>query len=166
MSMLNFLKRNSDARKVFGQRELRIIEKQLWGMQLTQSEKNRLSRDIRKKLEFIKKIAEFKEEFKLKHGTEVRKLIEETKEVITNHKWFRKIRKIFVFGSVLTKENNLSSDIDIGVIFDKVSKKEAINFRKDVLSSLSEKIDIQVYNVLPKKVRKSIDARKRIIYEK
>ena len=67
MSLINLLK-NKDARKIFGKRELKIIEKQLQGISLTQSEKNRLSRDIRKKFEFISKVSGFKEEFKLKKG--------------------------------------------------------------------------------------------------
>ncbi len=49
MGMLQFLKKNENTRKIFGVRELKIIEKQLLGINLTQSEKNRLSRDIRKK---------------------------------------------------------------------------------------------------------------------
>ena len=53
MSLLKFLKENENVRKVFGKRELKIIEKQLLGVNLTQSEKNRLSRDIRKKFEFV-----------------------------------------------------------------------------------------------------------------
>ena len=55
--LLNFLKSNENARKIFGERELKIIEKQLLGVNLTQSEKNRLSRDIRLKFNFIKETA-------------------------------------------------------------------------------------------------------------
>src|SRR3989344_4474320 len=148
MSLVNFLKNSREARKVFGERELKIIEKQLWGMQLTQSEKNRLSRDIRKKLNFIKEI------------------VQETKEIILEHKWFRKIKEICLFGSIINREHNLSSDIDIAVVFDEINEKEAFEFRKEVLGKLSSKIDVQVYNILPEKVRRSIDAGKRIIYEK
>ena len=41
-------------RTLFGKRELEIIEKQLLGIKLSNSEKTRLSRDIRKKFEAIK----------------------------------------------------------------------------------------------------------------
>jgi hypothetical protein len=58
MGLLELLKKSENARKIFGKRELKIIEKQMLGVNLTQSEKNRLSRDIRKKLEFIKEISE------------------------------------------------------------------------------------------------------------
>ena len=54
MSLINIIKTNKDIRKIFGKKELVIIEKQLLGVSLTQSEKNRLSRDIRKKFEVIK----------------------------------------------------------------------------------------------------------------
>ena len=60
MSLLNFLKNNEDIRKLFGKRELIIIEKQLNGINLTQSEKNRLSRDIRRKLGVVKSLADYK----------------------------------------------------------------------------------------------------------
>jgi len=73
MSLLKFLRESENARKVFGKRELKIIEKQLFGVGLTQSEKNRLSRDIRKKFEFISKASRFEEEFKLKKGIEIKK---------------------------------------------------------------------------------------------
>jgi|SRR3989344_7903653 len=166
MSLVNFLKNSREARKVFGERELKIIEKQLWGMQLTQSEKNRLSRDIRKKLNFIKEISKFQGEFSLKHSIRINELVQEAKEIILEHKWFRKIKEICLFGSIINREHNLSSDIDIAVVFDEINEKEAFEFRKEVLGKLSSKIDVQVYNILPEKVRRSIDAGKRIIYEK
>jgi len=56
---------------------LKIIEKQLWGVSLTQSEKNRLSRDIREKLRFIDKVSRFEDEFGLKKGGEVKKFVDE-----------------------------------------------------------------------------------------
>ncbi|MBI2449116.1 nucleotidyltransferase domain-containing protein [Candidatus Pacearchaeota archaeon] len=166
MGLLRFLKTHENARKIFGKRELKIIEKQLWGMRLSQSEKNRLSRDIRKKLNFIKDVSQFHKEFSLKYAVEINDLVNEAKEVILEHKWFRKIKKIYLFGSVINKEHNLSSDIDIAVIFDTINQEEAIIFRKEIMGKLPPKIDIQVYNVLPLKVRKSIDAEKRVIYER
>jgi hypothetical protein len=42
MEFLQFLKSNENTRKIFGKRELKIIEKQLNGINLTQSERNRL----------------------------------------------------------------------------------------------------------------------------
>ena len=84
MNLLKFLKGNDDARKVFGKREIKIIEKQLLGVKLTQSEKNRLSRDIRRKFKFIRDVFRFEKEFKLKKGVLNQILIDEAKEVVLN----------------------------------------------------------------------------------
>jgi len=166
MSLLHFLKNNKEARKIFGQRELKIIEKQLMGMKLTQSEKNRLSRDIRKKLDFIKEISKYKEEFNLKKSAQINKLINDAVEVILDHKWYRKIKKILLFGSIVTNEMNLSSDIDIAVVFDDISKRNAGEFRIHVLGRVNNKMDIQVYNTLPEKIKKSIDNANKTIFKR
>ena len=68
LSFLQTLQKHPDARKIFGKRELKIIQKQMLGIKLTQSEKNRLSRDIRKKLIFIQEISKYSKEFDLKYG--------------------------------------------------------------------------------------------------
>ena len=60
-----FLKKNKNARRIFGKKELEIIFKQLDGLPLTQSERNRLSRDIKPKLDFIKAVSKFENEFEL-----------------------------------------------------------------------------------------------------
>ena len=166
MNILQFLKKDENVRKIFGIRELKIIEKQLLGINLTQSEKNRLSRDIRKKFEFIEKVSRFETDFKLKKGDFVKKNIEETKEIILSDKWFKKINKIILFGSYVRNSLNYRSDIDIAIVFDKITVKEATLFRKRVLGKCPEKMDVQVYNVLPMKVRKEIDKEGRVIYDK
>ena len=91
MNLINFLKENKYTRKVFGERELKIIEKQLLGINLTQSEKNRLSRDIRKKFEFIKEVIRFSKDFELKKGSIIKEYIEEAKEFILNDILYKKI---------------------------------------------------------------------------
>lgn len=164
MRLLTFLRKNEEARRIFGQRELKIIEKQLWGVSLTQSEKNRLSRDIRKKFEFIAKVSRFEDEFKLKKGIEVKKIVEEAKEIILKSKWFPKIKKIILFGSSVENQRALRSDIDIAVVFDKVDKREATKFR--IKMHVDDKADIQVYNVLPDKIKKEIDLKGRVVYER
>ena len=70
-----FLRQNKNARRIFGNKELEIIFKQLEGLPLKQSEKNRLSRDIKPKLEFIKEIAQFKDEFKLEKNQNNKRLM-------------------------------------------------------------------------------------------
>ena len=164
MSLIGFLKNGSDARKIFGQRELKIIEKQLLGVNLTQSEKNRLSRDIRKKLEFIKEIARYGKEFKLRKGSEIKKIVKNTVDEILSDELGKKIKKIVLFGSAVENKLRLQSDIDISVEFDAIDIKESTNFRKRLLGKISESIDLQVYNIFPEKVRKEIDEKGKVLY--
>ena|SRR3989344_5024017 len=164
MDLVQFLKANENTRKIFGERELKIIEKQLNGINLTQSEKNRLSRDVRKKFQFIKDASKFYEDFDLKKASIVKSLIKEAKETILEHPLRHKIKKIILFGSFV--ENNLTprSDLDIAVKFSDINNKEAFEFRKNILGQLHKKIDIQVFNVLPEKIKKEIINKGRIIY--
>ena len=166
MSLIGSLKNGLDARKIFGQRELKIIEKQLLGVNLTQSEKNRLSRDIRKKLEFIKEISRYEKEFKLKKGSEIKRLVKITVNEVLSDTLRKKIKKIVLFGSVVENRLRLQSDIDISVEFDDIDITQATNFRKRLLGKISERIDLQVYNVLPEKVKKDIDEKGKVLYDK
>lgn len=163
---LNFLKESKEARKIFGQRELKIIEKQLFGISLTQSEKNRLSRDIRKKLKFIKEISKFEDEFPIKKSKIIEQIVNTTLEVIKDHKWFHKIKKILIYGSTVENSRTFRSDIDIAVTFDKIDDKDAGKFRVHILGRVSNMIDVQVYNILPEKIKKEINKKGRILYER
>jgi len=165
MSLLRFLNSNKNARKIFGKRELKIIEKQLLGINLTQSEKNRLSRDIRQKLEFIKEAVRFSEEFKLKKGFEIKKMVEEAKEAILNDILFRKIKEVLLFGSLVDNKFTFKSDIDIAVKFDNINIKESALFRKRISGKVNQKVDVQVYNHLPGKIKKEIDNKGIILYK-
>ncbi len=161
---INFLKKNENTRKIFGKRELKIIEKQLNGEVLTQSEKNRLSRDIRKKLNFIKEASEFSSEFELKHGSTIKEIIQEMKEYILESKYFSHIKRIYLYGSTVAHQRSYRSDIDIAVEFDSINLKEATEFR--IKFNYNEKVDVQVYNVLPDKITREINEKGRIIYER
>ncbi|MBU2523489.1 MAG: nucleotidyltransferase domain-containing protein [Nanoarchaeota archaeon] len=165
MNLLNTLKRCRDIRRIFGEREIVIIEKQLLGVRLKPSEKTRLSRDIRKKFDAINELLPFSSEFELKHGAVLKEKINDAKEAILDSKYFPKINRIILFGSAA--ENNLAliSDIDIAVEFYDISNEEATKFRIEISGKVSEKIDVQVYNVLPDKVKKEIDLKGRTIYE-
>ncbi|MDP1728823.1 MAG: nucleotidyltransferase domain-containing protein [archaeon] len=160
--LINTIK-NLEMRKIFGKKEIQIIEKQLKGIKLTQSERNRLSRDIRKKFEAIKLLSQDIDEFKLKKGSETKNLIDEIKEVILSDKLKNKIKSIIVFGSFISNEFTFRSDIDISVEFDSIDKKEASKFRLRILSEYSGGVDIQVYNILPEKIQKEI-LKGKIIY--
>lgn len=161
-----FIKKNPLARKVFGEKEIVIIRKQIAGINLTQSEKNRLSRDIRPKLRFILEASKFGDEFGLKKGSENKRMVARAMEVIKKDKDFRKIKGIWLFGSVIKNKMTIRSDIDIAVLFDKVSKNTADNFRMRVLGWVDDKVDVQVFNVLPEKIKKSILKSHRVLYKR
>jgi len=165
MEFKNFLKKSSLARKVFGKREIKIIEKQLEGINLTQSEKNRLSRDIRAKLRFIQEIIKFKDDFDLKKGVENKRLIEEAKEIILEDEFKNKIKELWLFGSIIENKMTPRSDIDIVVLFNQINKKEATKFRIRISGKVSNKIDIQVFNILPEKIKKSILKKHKVLYK-
>ncbi len=164
MGMLELLRKNKDLRRIFGKRELEIIERQILGIKLTPSEKTRLSRDIKKKFDAIEALSAFKEEFKLKKGTEVKKKVSEIKDEILESEYFPRIKRIYLFGSAVSNELTFRSDIDIAVEFDSITQKEATEFR--IHFSANDKIDVQVYNVLPEKIKNEIDSKGRVIYER
>lgn len=166
MNFIRFLKINKNTRKVFGEREIKIIEKQSLGINLTQSEKNRLSRDIRRKLEFIEKAANFSEDFKLKKGAIIKEVVSEAQNVILNDILKNNITKIILFGSAIENKLTFKSDIDISVEFHKINLKEATLFRKRIGGKVNDKVDLQVYNILPDKIKKEIDKKGRILWEK
>ncbi|MCD4760210.1 nucleotidyltransferase domain-containing protein [archaeon] len=166
MNIINFLRRNNNTRKIFGIRELKIIEKQLHGINLTQSEKNRLSRDIRKKLEFIKEVSRFSDYFKLKKGEIIKEIIEDTVRIIKEDQFYNKIKRIILYGSVVENKITFRSDIDIAVEFHTIDLKKATLFRKRVLGEANPKIDIQVYNILPEKIKKEIDNKGKELWKK
>ncbi|HIH34237.1 MAG TPA: nucleotidyltransferase domain-containing protein [Nanoarchaeota archaeon] len=166
MPLLKSLKEDKEARRIFGERELKIVEKQLLGVNLTQSEKNRLSRDIRPKLDFIRKIAGFEEEFELKKGAEIKRYIEESREMILNDSLRKNMREIILFGSAVENKLTLKSDIDLAVKFDKISLTEATSFKKRIGGQVSSKVDVQVYNHLPARIKKEIDSKGKLLYKK
>ncbi len=165
MALLKFLKDNENTRKIFGKRELEIIFKQLDGMPLKQSERNRLSRDIKPKFEFIREVDNYKEEFNLKQNQNNKKIINEAVKIILEDELKEKIISILLFGSSADKSFTRKSDIDICVIFKEVTLKEATNFRIRISGQLSKKVDIQVFNVLPMKIKKEIAKNHKILYK-
>jgi len=161
-----FIKKNPLARKVFGKGEIVIIQKQVAGVNLTQSERNRLSRDIRPKLRFIKEVSRFSEEFDLKKGVENKRMVEEALEAIKEDKDFGKIKEVWLFGSMVSNQMSIRSDVDIAVLFDKVSRMNADKFRIRIIGRVHDKIDIQVFDVLPAKIKKSILKSHKVLYRR
>ena len=166
MTLLELVRHEKAMRKIFGKAELKIIEKQILGVNLSASEKTRLSRDIRTKFEIISTLSNFKKEFHLKKAQEIKFLINDAKEIISNSNYAKRVKKIIVFGSFMDNQLRLDSDIDIAVLFDKINIKEATKFRIEMSPKLSEKIDLQVFNILPEKLKEEINKKGRIIYER
>lgn len=166
LNFKTFLKDNRNARLIFGKKELEIVLKQLEGLQLKQSERNRLSRYIRPKFEFIKEAAKFEDEFKLKKSQNNKKMIERALGVILNDEFSDKIKAILLFGSFADNSFTSRSDIDICVIFkEDLSIREATQFRIRVSGQLPEKIDVQVFNTLPQKVKREIARNHKVLYK-
>jgi len=160
-----FLRSNRNARKIFGKKEIEIILKQLDGISLSQSEKNRLSRDIRPKLMLIKEISKFDDEFELKKDADNLKIVDKAVQLILQDGLKDRIKAILLFGSHVRGIVTKRSDIDICVIFDKISKEEANKFRIRILGNFSLKMDIQVFNILPQKIKRDIARNHKILYK-
>ena len=165
MILRKFLRSNRNARKIFGKREIDIILKQLDGISLSQSEKNRLSRDIRPKLMLIKEISNFKDEFELKKDADNLRLIDKAVQLILQDELKGKIRAILLFGSHVEGIVTKRSDIDIAVVFTDISLEEATKFRIRISGKFSGKMDIQVFNILPQKIKRSIARNHKILYK-
>ncbi|MFH1510502.1 MAG: nucleotidyltransferase domain-containing protein [Candidatus Woesearchaeota archaeon] len=164
--MLDFLKIHKHSRKIFGKKELEIIGRQLKGMQLSQSERNRLSRDIRPKLQFIKDIGKYESEFMLKQNQVNENIIEKAVAAILDDLLNKQIQAILLFGSFAEKSHTRQSDIDICVVFNKVTLKEATEFRIRISGQLQSKVDVQVFNILPQKVKRSIALNHKILFQR
>lgn len=153
-------------RKLFGARELVIIEKQVLGVSLTQSEKNRLSRDIRPKFKAIAALAGFAKEEYLKKGSQLHEWVSEAKNLILNARFGSRVKKIWVFGSTLENKRALRSDVDVAVELDKADSKDAAAFRKEVSALVSSRLDVSVFNELPPKIQKEILQNGMVVFER
>jgi predicted nucleotidyltransferase len=164
MSLIKEIENSTQIRKIFGKRELFIIKKQLLGMHLSPSEKTRLSRDIRKKFEVIKTLSEYSNEFNIKHGSEIKRRIENIKAHLLDSEYSTNIKRIYLFGSVADKTHLFRSDIDIAVEFFDIDLKTATKF--GIKFNYNDKIQISVYNILPGKIKNEINKKGKLIYEK
>ena len=166
LGLKKFLKDNINARRIFGKKEIGIILKQLHGITLTQSEKNRLSRDIKPKFEFIKEASKFEDEFELKKDQYINKLIGKAINLILQDKLRDDIEAILLFGSRVKGMVTPRSDIDICIVFNNIEKEEADMFRIRVLGNFSTKVDVQVFNTLSQKIKRSIARSHKVLYKK
>ncbi len=166
VSLKTFLRdRSADARKLFGKKEISIILKQLDGVTLTQSEKNRLSKDIRKKFAVIKELSSFQEDFSLKKGSRVKKIIRAVLETILHDELKDRILAVLLFGSRVRGMVTKRSDMDICVVFQQIDIRESTTFRIRVLGKFDDDVDVQVFNVLPQKIKRAIATKHRLLYK-
>jgi uncharacterized protein len=141
--------------------------KQIEGRDLKQSERNRLSRDIRPKLDVVRKLSEFKDEFALERNQENKRVIENAIGVVLSDELGEDVKAMLLFGSFVDGSFTARSDIDICVVFDrKLSLKEATEFRVRVSGELPDKVDIQVFGVLPQKVKRSVARNHKVLFSR
>lgn len=159
------LLKKAELRWLFGKRELAILEKQLWGVDLSQSEKNRLSRDIRRKMNAIALIRLSPADVELKKGAEWKERVEETLEILRSSSWFSLIRRITLFGSSVNGNRHLLSDIDLCVELDETASHQSGLFRLQINGLLPEKVDLSAFNELDEKVKSAVRQGK-ILYER
>ncbi|MEM2935473.1 MAG: nucleotidyltransferase domain-containing protein [Candidatus Thermoplasmatota archaeon] len=76
-----------------------------------------------------------------------------------------KVKFISIYGSVAKGKNTPLSDIDISVYYDG-KKEERFNFRKEVLGSINEDIDVQIFQDLPIYIRREVITEGKILYQK
>ena len=165
-SFKNFLINDGGARKVFGEKEIGIMLNQIEGKTLSQSEKNRLSRDIRPKLKFIGECSAFVEFFRLEKNIANKLIIDDSTRKILNDSLSAKISSILLFGSFADGTFNKNSDIDIAVVFEEgVPYKEASLFRKRLMADLNSKVDLQVFEQMPLKIKKGIAKNHKILFK-
>ena len=117
MALENYLRENPLARKLFGKKEIDIISRQLRGVPLGPSERVRLSRDIRPKLELVKELKGYEGEFSLGKNQSNVRLRDKAVAAIRKDRLGRKAIAILLFGSQATGGQTLDSDIDLAVVF-------------------------------------------------
>lgn len=163
MTLFKLISNNKDVKLIFGIGEIRIIRKQLLGVKLSQSEKNRLSRSIRPKLKFVRECSLYKDEFQVKKGGESLKQISILKDKILLDKKCNDVVKIFIFGSFVENRMSMDSDVDISVEFNNITEKEASLFKQRM--SPPHLLDLSVFNFLSEKMKKEVICNGKIIFK-
>ncbi len=95
----------------------------------------------------------------------IQKIIDQTATIIRKEAKSN-VKAILLFGSYAGGTAIWRSDIDICVVFKKnLSLREATLFRIRVLGNVPDIVDLQVFNVLPLKVKKSIVENHTILFQ-
>jgi len=165
MTLYEFINKTENSRLIFGKGEIRILKKQLLGISLTQSEKNRLSRSIRPKLEFVKDCSVYKNDFDVKKGSEINHLIEQLKDVISEDILKKKIKRIFLFGSFIQNKMSYDSDVDIAIEFKEITKREGYFFKNRISQKISPIIDISILNFMQENIKNEVLSNGKLLFE-
>ncbi|MEK6950931.1 MAG: nucleotidyltransferase domain-containing protein [Nanoarchaeota archaeon] len=76
----------------------------------------------------------------------------------------KRIQFIVVFGSVAAGRANALSDVDVAVYY-QGTPEERFQFRKKMLGTLPEKVDVQIFQDLPVAVQKEVLSGKVLYYQ-
>lgn len=88
---------------------------------------------------------------------DVQKIIKKAVDLILTEDTEKKVKAILLFGSHADNTAIWRSDIDIAVVFkEDPSLMDATQFRIEILGQLPDIVDLQVLNVLPLKIKKTI----------
>ncbi|HIH10785.1 TPA: nucleotidyltransferase domain-containing protein [Candidatus Woesearchaeota archaeon] len=95
----------------------------------------------------------------------VQRTIQKAVDVILKEDQEHNINAILLFGSYADGTAIWRSDIDICVVFKKMpTEKEAFMFRVKVMGVLPDIVDLQVFNVLPQKIKKTIADNHKVLF--
>lgn len=155
-----------EARKVLGAREIIIIRRQLLGLPLTQSERNRLSRDIRPKFRFIAACSELTtDELELKAGQTIKCIIDKSVRAIREDEVFPDILAIVLFGSHADGTAIWRSDIDIGILFrEEPSVESGTKALIRLYGEIPDKVEVTIINHLPIRIRATLARNHRLLW--
>ena len=96
----------------------------------------------------------------------VEEIIQKTVDLILQQDKEHKIKAILLFGSHADGTAIWRSDIDICVVFKEDSPLlEAGLFRKELMGQLHDFVDLQVFNVLPLKIKRAIVDNHKILFK-
>ena len=97
---------------------------------------------------------------------DVPKIVQKAVDLILTDDKDHKVKAILLFGSHADNTAIWRSDIDICVIFkEDPTLREATLFRIHILGELPDMVDLQVFNVLPLKVKKSIADNHKVLFQ-
>ncbi len=155
-----------EARKVLGAREIAIVRRQLLGLPLTQSERNRLSRDIRAKFRFIAACRELApDELELKSGQTIKRIIDKSVCAIQEDEVFPDVLAIVLFGSYADGTAIWRSDVDIGILFrEEPSSESGTKALLRLYGELPKKVEVTIINHLPIRIRATLARNHKVLW--